>query len=183
MSDFIFLKDLQPEDVSEVVGFLSDSDAHALLNMRMFELLQEFYKNRLDVNIILPKTKQQSKKGLLSWINQAISKIPFVASNKTYENVDLFHDYLTTDALDYAITEVPIESQFLKEIGECNEEESVAKKLLLCIKDVKKNYSLLGSSLEEKYKLLEELEQKLVMQDAYIMKKDNEDEDETIFVV
>jgi hypothetical protein len=155
----------------------------ASLNLRMFEVLQEFYKNRLDVNIILPKTKDESKKGIFSWVKTAVSKIPLVSSTKLYENVDLFNDYITTDALDYAITEVPIENQFLAELGGCDEEESLAKKILLCIKDTKKNYALLGSSLEEKYKLIDELERKLLMQDAVIGTQKRDDDDEEIFVV
>lgn len=179
MSELRFLQDLQPDNVTDVVKFLSDSDIQASINLRMFEIIQEFYKKRLDVNIILPKTKEESKKtGLASWVKSALSYVPFVSSDKTYENIDLFNDYLTTDALDYAITEVSIENQFLKEIGGCNEEESLANKLLICIKDTKKKYTLLGSSLEEKYKLLDELEKKIALQQRVINFKGRDEEDE-----
>jgi hypothetical protein len=180
MSEVVFLKDLNPEDVFNAVQFLSNSDIQATFNMRMFEVLQEFYKKRLDVNIILPKTKEENKKGVLAWVKNALSHVPFTPSEKKYENIDLFNDYITTDALDYAITEVPIENQFLKELGSCDEEESLANKILLCMKDTEKNFSLLGSTLDQKYKLLEELERKLLMQKAVIESELGKD-DENIF--
>ena len=102
----------------------------------------------------------------------------------TYENVDLFSDYITTDALDYAITETPIENQFLNEVGTCKEEESLANKIEMCVKHIEESLDSLGSSLDDKYAFLKDLEDKIALQEKVLAIMNTSDEDDdAIFVV
>jgi len=173
ISDFVNM------NLSDIKDFISNSDTQAAFNLAMFQLMEQYYKKRLNLNIIIPKTKEEILRDK-TWYKKIIDYIPFVKSKKTYENVDLFNDYITTDALDYAITEVPIENQFLNEVGSCKEEESLGNKISLCVQSVEESLDTLGSSLDEKYKLVKELEDKIDLQEKAIFMLF---EDEPIFVV
>ena len=158
------LSDLVNLDLTKMRKFLTNSDTQASFNTAMFTLAKEFYKNRLNVNIIVPKTEEEVLHDQ-TWYQKIASYIPLIRSTKTYEDVDLFNDYITTDALDYAITETPIENQFLNEVGTCREEESLANKIQLSVANIEESLDSLGSSLEEKYALVKELETKIAYQE------------------
>jgi hypothetical protein len=151
-------------NLNDIHDFFSNSDTQASFNSAIFMLSKEFYRNRLSVNIIIPKTKEEILNDH-TWYKRISNLIPFAKSKRLYENVDLFNDYITTDALDYAITETPIENQFLNEVGTCKEEESLANKIQLCVSNVEESLDSLGSSLENKYALIRELEDKITLQE------------------
>jgi hypothetical protein len=174
------IDDMINTNLTDIHEFFSNSDTQASFNSAMFSLAKEYYKNRLSVNIIVPKTKEEILKDQ-TWYKKIASLIPFAKSKKLYENVDLFTDYITTDALDYAITETPIENQFLNEVGTCREEGSLAEKVQLCVTNVEESLDSLGSSLEDKYALIHELESKIALQEKAIEILNGDEE--LIFVV
>lgn len=174
------INDIINTNFNDIQEFLSNSDTQAAFNSAMFMLSKEYYKNRLNVNIVIPKTKEEILNDQ-TWYKKIANLIPFARSKKLYENVGLFEDYITTDALDYAITETPIENQYLNEVGTCKEEESLANKVQLAVENVEESLHSLGSSLEEKYALIRELEDKITLQEK-ALEIMGQDED-LIFVV
>lgn len=183
--DFDLLQEFKEEDIVKMANFLSDSQAHAEYNAHLLRNLQKISKQRLDLNIVIPQNGQPHTKGYFAKIVSSLAhfQYPSQVVDDTFEHISLFNDYMTTDALDYAVTSVPIEMQFIQGQGQCNEEESLARKILLSMNEVNQGMDLLGSTLEQKYDLLQELETKIALQNRALASQNYSDDDENIFFV
>lgn len=175
MDDFTDTLNLMTDiDYKKINTLLSDSKSQEFFNDVMRELTKNFYKERLDVNIIVPSAKA-SKKTFYDNLKN------FISPSQQYEEISLFNDYITTDALDLAITEVSLEEQFMKEVDGCGESEGLLDKIYNKITELDIQLENMGSSLENKYEIIKELKDKIAKQEVVIEKIS--DTDEFIFVI
>ena len=181
---------------------LSDNKSQEFFNDVMRGITKKFYKERLNVNIIIPSANKGGEKTVSSKIITKAKQIgskakqmgikvlsfenPFgresaKESVQEYEDISLFNDYITTDALDFAITEVSLEEQFMKEVEECGESEGLLDKVYNKITELDIQLENMGSSLENKYEIIKDLKDKIAKQELVIEKVFDIDED--IFVI
>lgn len=164
---------LSNTDYKNIAKLVTDSDTQAQVNIEIMAILKKFYKDRL--NIIIPKTHKEAIKEESGFFKKILKKIPVVSNivggkDSEYQHISLFNDNITTDALDFAITEVPLEIQFLKDVGKCSESESLQEKIYSKIEELSVTIDDMGSSIEDKYLIMSELKNKISRQEAILQK-------------
>lgn len=153
---------------------ISSSETGDTLNALLFDGTMRYYKERLDVSIVIPELPQKPTQGMITNFFKSV-KTKVYDSYKGDSTVNIlddtdsikyFGDFITTDVLDAAITEIPIETQLLKE-ETCSELSGINSRIVDELKEFMKMDEELGSTLQKR-QIKEELEEKIKAQDEII---------------
>lgn len=153
---------------------VSNSETEETLNTLLFDQTMRYYKDRLDVSIVVPELPQKPTRGIIANFFKSVKTKVYDSFNKDSsvnilndtDSTKYFGDFITTDVLDSAITEIPIETQLLKE-ETCSELSGINNRIIDELKEFMKMDEELGST-SEKRRLKEELEEKIKSQEEII---------------
>ncbi|MDD4930617.1 MAG: hypothetical protein PHG66_00490 [Candidatus Colwellbacteria bacterium] len=153
---------------------ISDSETGDTLNALLFDQTMRYYKDRLDVSIIIPKLPTKPTRGMIMSFFGSIKTKVYDSFNKDAavnilddtDSTKYFGDFITTDVLDGAITEIPIETQLLKE-ETCSELSGINSRIVGELKEFMKMDEELGSTAQKR-KLKDELEEKIKAQEEIL---------------
>ena len=141
------------------------------INLLLFESSKRFYEQKLDTKILLPKIKKVNTNIVNKFLKTVYTSTTslFNPNYKTdmlkdYDDMSYFNTYITTDTLDDAITEIPIEAQLFKDEG-CDELENLNSNMLNLLKDLRKDGDNLQDEIPRKEALIRDLEEKVKKQE------------------
>lgn len=151
---------------------LSDSDTQEAINALLFDQTMRYYKNRMD--IIIPKVPQKTSKWMINNFFKAVKMKVYDSFKEDYkadlmndvDSMEYFGDFITTDVLDAAITEVPIETQLLKE-ETCGELKGINNRIVDELNEFMRLDTELGSTVQKRI-LKKELEDKIRAQEEIL---------------
>ena len=83
--------------------------------------------------------------------------------------ISYFNDYITTDTLDDAITEIPIEMQLLKEEN-CGESKNLNSSVISELKDLLEEDQKIDTSISHKINVKKQLESQIEAQIEILVK-------------
>lgn len=176
-------------DIFEEIGLsmykdiegISNSKNEETLNALLFDRTMRYYKERLDVNIIIPQLPKKPTEGMISGFFKAVKTKVYDSFNKDYkvdilndtDSTKYFGDFTTSDTLDSVITEIPVEIQLLKEES-CGELIGINSRIISELKEFMDIDERLGST-ELKRELKSELENKIKSQNEILRFLKNKD--------
>jgi hypothetical protein len=158
-------------DDFKAISDMYKKDQAQRINLLLFESSKKFYEQRLETKILLPKIKKVNTNIVNKFLKTIyISNTTFFNQNyktdmiKDFDDISYFSNFITTDTLDDAITEIPIETQLFKE-DNCEELENLNSNMLNLLKDLRKDGDSLQEELPKKEALVRDLEEKIKKQE------------------
>lgn len=156
---------------SDIKG-ISSTDNQETINTLLFESTMKYYKDKLGVSIVVPRLPLN--KGVISSFFKAVKTRVYDSFKGEYkidilndiDGIKYFGDFITTDALDSVITEIPIEVQLLKE-ETCSELGGINSRILDELKEFIKMDDELGDT-SKKREIKKELEEKIKSQEEIL---------------
>jgi len=160
---------------------ISSSETGESLNALLFDGTMRYYKDRLDISIVIPELPQKPTRGMIGNFFKSVKTKVYDSFNgesavnilNDTDSTKYVGDFITTDVLDSAITEIPIETQLLKE-ETCSELSGINSRIIDELKEFMKMDEELGSTLRKR-KIKDDLEDKIKAQEeilSFIRKRD-----------
>jgi hypothetical protein len=164
-------------EIRETIVQLGDTENQAAINGIIFDLVQKYYKKRLDMEIVIPKTGEKVNRSMVSKLLFNLSKTVFNIFNmkykedllKDFNEIEYIEAFTTTDMLDECITQVPIEHQLIKKEG-CNQAVNLNNQVISEIKDLTLEKKLSITNTFKKQQTKDYFERQVLIQNEIIQK-------------